>query len=417
MIGAGVFTSLGFQLLDFSSGFVLLSLWVIGGVTALCGALCYAELGAALPRSGGEYNFLSRIYHPSAGFVAGCISATIGFAAPTALVALAFGAYLQAVFPWLSATWLAIGLILLLTLAHSTTHELSGQTQRWFTSLKILLILIFCIAGWWYAPQLQQPGFAPEPGDFERITSGAFAVALIYVNYAYTGWNAATYITSEIEDPKRSLSRVLMLGTVTVTALYLLLNASFLLLAPMEAMAGREEIGHIVAQHAFGQQGGNIMAIILALLFISTASAMIMAGPRTLQCLGEDFSLFRILARKNQHGVPNVAILAQSIIALLFVLSASFEQILVFAGFLFGISSFLTVLGVFVLRHTQPELERPYTLPLFPLPPLVFLAVTGWTLTYIAIERPTEALWGSAIIGIAVLIYGLNRAAERLNTP
>ena len=411
MIGAGVFTSLGFQLLEFRSGFVLIMLWVVGGVTALCGALSYAELGTALPRSGGEYNFLSRIYHPGAGFAAGWISATIGFAAPTALVALTFGAYLEAAVPWLERTWLALGLITLLTFAHSTTRERSGQTQRWFTSLKIILIVAFCLAGWLLAPELQQPAFAPNVGDVELITSGAFAVALIYVNYAYTGWNAATYLTGELEDPQRSLSCVLILGTLAVTLLYLLLNGTFLLLAPMDAMAGHEEIGHIAASHAFGTIGGKIMGIVLALLFVSTVSAMLMAGPRTLQCIGQDFPLFRLLARTNQDGVPSIAIYALGALSLIFVMSASLEQILVFAGFTLGVSSFLTVLGVFVLRVREPELERPYRIALYPLPPLVFLLVTGWTLVFIALQRPTEALWGMAIIAAGAVLYFLSRFA------
>ena len=413
MVSVGVFTSLGFQLLDFRSGFVLLMLWVVGGITALCGALSYAELGAALPRFGGEYNFLSRIYHPGAGFAAGWISASMGFAAPTALVALTFGAYLEAVVPWLERIWLAFGLIALLTFAHSRTRERSGRMQRWFTSLKILLIIAFCLTGWLLAPELQRPGFAPNVGDFELITSGAFAVALIYVNYAYTGWNAATYFTGELEDPKRNLSRVLVLGTLAVTLLYLLLNGTFLLLAPMDAMAGHEEIGHIAASHAFGTRGGNIMGTILALLFVSTASAMLMVGPRTLQCIGQDFPLFRLLARTNQDGVPSIAIYALGTLSLIFVMSASLEQLLVFAGFTLGVSSFLTVLGVFVLRIREPELERPYRIALYPLPPLVFLIVTGWTLVYIAWQRPTEALWGMAIIAAGAVLYFLSCFATR----
>lgn len=405
MIGAGVFTSLGFQLLDFRSGFVILMLWVVGGITALCGALSYAELGAALPRSGGEYNFLSRIYHPGVGFVAGWISATIGFAAPTALVALTFGAYLEAVFSSLDRTWLAIGLITSLTLAHSATRKLSGQTQRWFTSTKVLLILAFCVAAWLLAPELQTPGFLPNAGDFSLITSSAFAVALIYVNYAYTGWNAATYLTGELQEPQRNLSRVLILGTLAVTLLYLLLNVTFLLLAPMEAMAGHEEIGHIAANYAFGAAGGDIMGVILALLFISTASAMIMAGPRTLQCVGQDFPLFGVLSKTNQDGVPNIAIYALGALALVFAMSASLEQVLVFAGFTLGISSFLTVLGVVVLRLKEPELDRPYRIPWYPLPPLVFLLVTGWTLIYIAAGRPAEALWGVGIMLAGTVLY------------
>ena len=148
MVGTGIFTSLGFQLLDIQSGFVLMMLWTVGGVTALCGALTYAELGSALPRSGGEYNFLTEIYHPGAGFVSGWVSATIGFAAPSALAAITFGTYLASVFPRLSPTWLAVGLVVLLALAHANTRRSSGGIQRIFTSMKIVLIVSFCVVAW-----------------------------------------------------------------------------------------------------------------------------------------------------------------------------------------------------------------------------------------------------------------------------
>ena len=186
MIGTGVFTSLGFQLVDIRSGFVLLALWAVGGLTALCGALTYAELGAALPRSGGEYNFLSRIYHPSAGFISGWVSATIGFAAPTALAAITFGTYLSSVFPILSPTLLACALVIALTAIHATTHRNSGGVQRWFTALKVLLILGFCGLAWLLAEHPQPVQFLPASGDGALLASSAFAVSLIYVCLLYT---------------------------------------------------------------------------------------------------------------------------------------------------------------------------------------------------------------------------------------
>ncbi len=199
MIGTGVFTSLGFQLVDIQSGFVLIMLWVVGGLTALCGALTYAELGAALPRSGGEYNFLSQIYHPSLGFISGWISATIGFAAPTALAAITFGTYLASVFPALSPSWLACGLVFILTALHSSSRRNSGGLQRVFTSLKIFLILAFCLLCWLLVDQPQEVNFLPTRGDAALLTGSTFAISLIFVNYAYTGWNAATYLTGELD--------------------------------------------------------------------------------------------------------------------------------------------------------------------------------------------------------------------------
>ena len=405
MIGTGVFTSLGFQLLEIQSSFVILMLWLIGGLTALCGALTYAELGSALPRSGGEYNFLSRIYHPGAGFVSGWISATIGFAAPSALVAITFGTYVASVFPGISPTWLAALLIVALAAVHSSTRRASGGTQRAFTYLKVGLIVAFCILTWTLVETPQDIRLLPAPGDGALLASGAFAVALIYVNYAYTGWNAATYLLDELERPAETLSRILLVGTGIVLILYLLLNFSFLYAAPVDAMAGKIEIGYIAARFVLGESGAAIMGIVLALLLVSTVSAMTLAGPRVLQVVGQDFKVFRLLGRTNANGVPTIAILFQSALALAFVVTASFESILVFAGFTLGASSALTVAGVFVLRWRESSLERPYRVPMYPIPPLIYLGVTGWTLVYISVRRPMECLAGLSIIGFGVVCY------------
>ena len=417
MIGTGVFTSLGFQLLEIQSGFVLLMLWAVGGVAALCGALCYAELGAALPRSGGEYNFLGQIYHPGMGFVAGWISATIGFAAPTALAAITFGAYLSSVFAALSPNACATALVAGLALVHMGTRQGSGGVQRWFTGLKVVFIAIFCVAALGQAGAGQPIAFLPARGDGALLTGGAFAVALIYVNYAYTGWNAVTYLSSELRNPQRVLPLVLTLGTAAVALLYLLLNFTFLYAAPIDAMAGELEVGYIAARHVFGERGAAIMGVALAMLLISTASAMILAGPRVLQVIGEDFRAFRLLARTNAEGLPSVAVATQSALALAFIWTSTFESILVFAGFTLGFCTFMTVGGVFVLRIRRPHLPRPYRLTAFPLPPLVYLAITGWTLAYIVRERPGEAMLGLALVAAGAAFYGISRRFEARARP
>ena len=186
MVGTGVFTSLGFQLLDITSGFALLFLWVLGGLTALCGAISYAELGATLPRSGGEYNFLSQIYHPAAGFVSGWISMSVGFAAPTALAAMTFSAYLTSSLlgdvPNFLEKFIAVGLLLTLAAVHSTNHRNSGRTQTVFTTLKVLVILLFIVASLTVVSNPQPISFLPKVGDVQLITSGAFAVAVSYTH-------------------------------------------------------------------------------------------------------------------------------------------------------------------------------------------------------------------------------------------
>lgn len=412
MVGTGVFTSLGFQLADIRSVFVLLLLWAVGGITALCGALCYAELGAALPRSGGEYNFLSRVLHPGVGFVGGWVSATIGFAAPSALAAITFGVYLSSVFPSLDETWLACLLIVVLTGLHCSSRRNSGTTQTLFTWLKIALILGFCGLALWWVETPQPISIAPTTADPQLLTGGAFAVSLIYVSYAYTGWNSATYLSGELADPQTQLPRILAGGTLLVLLLYLLLNYTFLAVAPMDAMAGQVEVGYIAAQYAFGPVGAQVMGVLLSLLLISTVSAMSLAGPRVLQMVGEDFSIFRALGRTTEQGVPRIAIIAQAVLTLIFIISASFKEILLFAGFTLAANTVAVVASLFVLRIREPDLPRPFKVPLYPLPALVFLGITLWTLYYVVLENPRQAGFGLLIFLGGGVVYGLVRMYE-----
>lgn len=405
MVGTGVFTSLGFQLLGIQSFFVLMMLWFVGGLTALCGALTYAELGANLPRSGGEYNFLTRLYHPCAGFISGWVSATVGFAAPVALAAMTFGAYLSAVFPNISPTGSALALVILLTAVHCLSRQTSSSIQQAFTALKVLLILLFCAVIFIWGGAYQAADFSPQAGDEKLIFSGAFAVALIYVNYAYTGWNSATYVTSELENPQRSLPIVLFIGTCIVMVLYLMLNFTFLSAAPISILEGKLEVGVIVADHALGANGGKAMGAVLALLLISTVSAMTMAGPRVLQAIGEDFSLFSKLASLNRHGVPMIAIVFQGALALVFIVSATFESVLIFSSFVLGVNTLFSVIGVFVLRWKKMNIKGAYKTFAYPFAPLTYLSVTLWTLIYVLISRPIEGWIGIAMIAVGAVLY------------
>ena len=400
MVGTGVFTSLGYQLVTLQSGFALIMLWVVGGIVAICGALSYAELGAALPRSGGEYNFLGRIYHPGAGFVSGWVSATIGFSAPVALAAMTFGAYTRSsLLPDASdqvTTWtergLAVALIIVLTFIHTRQRETSGVFQSVFTAIKVIVILALSVAGLILVADFQPVSLLPQAGDVTALTSGAFAVSLIYVSYAYTGWNVATYLTDELKDPQRSLPVIL-----------------FLLTTPMELMVGEVEIGVIAARYVFGQTGAMLTGAVLGVLLISTVSAMTIAGPRVLQVVGQDIPVFRFLARSNSDGMPTTAVRIQSGLALLFVLTATFDQGLVFAGFTLALNSLFAVFGLFVLRWTQPNLPRPVRVPLFPIVPIVFLSLSLWTLAYVALERPQEVAVSIGLILTGALIYALSR--------
>ncbi|MBF2016394.1 MAG: amino acid permease [Rivularia sp. T60_A2020_040] len=404
MIGTGVFTSLGFQVVDIKSGFTLLFLWMVGGIFALCGALSYGELGAAMPYSGGEYYYLSRIYHPVVGFLSGWVSVTVGFAAPIAAAAMALGAYFKSVFPLISSTAIALGVVIFVSLIHSRNKAFGSYFQQIFTILKVLLIVVLIVCGLFLA-EPQQLGFLPSIGDVNLIFSSPFAISLVYVTYSYSGWNAAVYLASEVEEPEKNLPRSLIAGTLIVMVLYLLLNFIFLHTTPINKLVGELEVGYIAANQIFGTFGAKVMGILISFGLISSISSMVLAGPRVTQAIGEDIPLFKLLARKNSSGIPYFAILLQLFIVTVLILTSSFQAVITYLGFTLTLSSFITVLGIFVYRLRYPEAPRPYQTWGYPFTPIVFLAISLWMLVFILIDKPVESLTGLGTVAIGLIVY------------
>ena len=404
IIGTGVFTSLGFQVADIHSGFALLMLWIVGGIAALCGALCYGELSAALPRSGGEYHFLSEIYHPALGFMAGFISATVGFTAPIALAAMAFGKYFHGVFNFGSPILLSFVTVWIVALFHFGNLRLGSTFQNVWTLVKLLLIAALIGAGL-LIEEKQPITFLPHAADTMAIFSGAFAVALVYVMYSYSGWNASSYIIGEVKNPERNVPRSLLVGTTIVMAAYVLLNAVFLATAPQDEMRGQLEVGLIAGKHIFGENGGRIVGAVICLGLISAISSMTWIGPRVTMSMGEDHWLLRFLGRKNAEGVPANAVLVQLLIVNLLLLTRSFELVVIYIQFALLLCSLLTVIGVVVLRMARPEIARPYRVWLYPIPPIVFAAITVWMMVYLLRSKTTESIAGLGTAIAGFLLY------------
>ena len=406
MVGVGVFTSLGFQVQTLSSGFSLMLLWVVGGVVAFCGATCYAELAGMFPRSSGEYNFLHRTYHSVFGFLAGWLSATVGFAAPVALAAMAFGEYAKPLLPGISPLVLGLGVIWLVTMFHLSGIRYGSAFQNISTVVKLVLIVVFIVAG--FAVGEPQPiSFAPATSDFNQIITAAFAINLAFVMYAYSGWNASAYIVGELHEPHRTLPIALFAGVGIVLLLYVGLNAVFLYTTPIEKMAGQIQVATIVGDHVFGPLGGRLVGALICLGLISSVSAMMWIGPRVTMVMGEDFSLLRVFAHKSKFGVPSFAIGFQLLVASLLLLTQSFEAVLDFIQFSLTLCSFFTVLGVIVLRYTKPAHERPYRAWLYPITPIVFLGVTGFMLYYLLVSRPQQALAGVLLMLAGLILYAI----------
>ena len=414
MIGTGVFTSLGFQVMDIHSGFAIIMLWFVGGILALCGAFTYGEIGSAFPESGGEYNYLSRLYHPAIGFLSGWVSVTVGFAAPIAAASVALAQYVTKIYPQLDALTISFTVIIVITMIHSINLQAGGIFQRGFTWVKIICILMFIGFGLFYVPG-HHTDFMPHAAAWKDVLSPAFAGSLVYVTYAYSGWNAAAYISGEMLNPRKNLPRALFVGTLIVMAIYTLLNFVFLYSVPMDELKGVIEVGYLSANKIFGLQVGQFMSLVIAVLLVSTISAMILAGPRVMQSMGQDIKGLRFFARSKKNNVPYVAIIFQSIIALVLVATSSFQALITYVSFTLNLFTFLTVAGIFILRRKFKHIDTAYKTPFYPITPILFLGILLWVIINIIRERPMESMYGLCTVLLGLLIYFVgnrNKASE-----
>ena len=404
MIGTGAFTTLGLQLEWLSNGLALLLLWALGGLVAWCGAVSYAELGSRLPKSGGEAHFLSEIFHPLLGFLSGWVSLTVGFAAAVALSAMAVGTYLATWTGWPPVVT-AAGSIVLLSLAHSLGTRQSSVLQNSLTGVKLLVVGGLGLAG------ALLPAPAAHAVDWSlaglgTVWSPGAAVAMISVFYAFSGWNAAAYIVGEIRTPGRNLPRALVFGTLVVSGLFLLLQYGFLRQAGAAALSGQIDVARVAASAMFGPRVGQGVSVLIGVLLLTGISAMIWIGPRVVRAMGDRHQLWRTFGRPSAGGLPLRATWLQGGISLFLVFTASFERVLLYSGFVLQVFTFLAVAGLLWLRWAGPrEPGFFYRSPLFPLPQLVFLVFSGWSMGYLLVNQPVESLLGLLNVAAGLVAY------------
>jgi APA family basic amino acid/polyamine antiporter len=418
MVGSGVFTSLGFLAVGLSSGFALLMLWVLGGAIALFGALTYSEASVLFPRSGGEYHFLTEMFHPALGFLAGWISFLVGFAAPVAAAAMGLGRYLTSALALSGETarfagmpvssWIAIGVVAALTAIHSLDKAVGARFQNVITIFKVVFIILIVILGLAMGKSAGL-SFAPTGRALRDILSPAFAVSMFFVTFSYSGWNAAAYVAGEIDDPQRNVPRSLISGTLIVIGLYILLNFVFLRTVPLTELSGKIEVGYVFAGRVFGNAGGRLLSGIIAFLLLSSISAMIIAGPRISRVIGEDYRLFRALGRTTSKDIPVLAIVVQGLLSVFYIVTSTFDQVIVFIGFTLNLFTFMTVLGVMRMRKKRPDLPRPYKTIGYPWVPLAFLVIHVYIIVYGLIFRPKESLAGLGLTAVGLVVYALDR--------
>jgi APA family basic amino acid/polyamine antiporter len=405
MVGTGVFTTTGVVLPLVGSPLAVLAIWAVSGVLALCGAAAYAELGAMMPRAGGEYVYLTRAFHPAVGFMAGWLALLVGFAAPTAAGALAFGKYLHAATPAVPQQGAAFALIVALTVAHMADVRFGALVQTVVTALVLILIAAF-VGGAALSGRGDLANLASSVPAVEASSrAGGIALGLVYVGYAYFGWNSIAYVAGEVRDPGRTLPRALVAGTGLVTLLYLALNFVFVWAAPAAALSGRIEVAHVAATALFGARAAALLSVLVAMAVAGCVGAMMLAGPRILVAMAEDGLFLRALARRSARGAPTAAVVLQGALAMAIALGVPFDRILVYVGFTLNLTAGASVAAVFVLRRRAPDADRPHRALGWPVSGLLFLALVTAMTVFAIRDRPWESAAGFATIVVGCLAY------------
>ena len=410
MIGSGVFVSAGFMAQDMGPGPLLLA-WVVGGALALAGTLAYATASRLVPRSGGEYRYLSDLMHPALGYLAGWATLLLGFSAPIAINAVAAASFAGTLLPLPSVQGVAAASILAMTLVHALDLDLSRRTQNGLVVVKLALVVGFVLLGL-VAGSSAWPGWAPP-----RPTSGfplaAFATSLFYIAYAFSGWNAAIYVAEEFHDPGRDVPRSMAAGCALVAALYLLVNWIFVAnLTPERAAAvlhyeqSRVTLGHLVTQDLIGPRGAAVMSAFAVVTFLSTMSAMTFAGPRVCAAMAEDGFLPRVLAGRTGRP-PAASVALQGALALALLYTHRLQETLQNVGAILTLFSALTAFSLFWVRFRRPELRRPSAASLAAAG--LYVVSAGWML-YFGLQGHTHLVgWLLAVVAFTLLAYVVTR--------
>lgn len=423
VIGSGIFTTTGFMARDLGDAGLILSLWIVGAILALAAAISYSELGAALPRVGGEYVYITEAYGPLLGFLSGWASFTVGFAAAIAAGAVSFASYLSQVLPVgnkgnLTEIPLALALVWGLTGFHVVSLATGAWLQRFLTVMKVGTILGLVVGA-----------FAFGHGNWEYLSVrqavatpsfGTMVVSLIFVMYAYSGWNAAGYIAGEIAEPGRNIPRAMIAGTLFVGIIYLLLNLVYVYALPVTTLAQSPvlPVAEKASMAMFGPQGARLITVMLCISISAAVSAMIWAGPRVYYTMAKDRRFPAVFTHTwGETGIPRTSILLQSLWATMLILSGTFEQLVIYSGLVLTVFSALAVGGVVVLRRRRPDLARPFQVPLYPLLPVLYGTVAVLIIVYSALERPTESGWALATVLAGLPVYFFYRHQLHAHQP
>ena len=410
MIGAGVFLSTGYMAQSLTPKQILLA-WVVGAFLALAGARAYASIAQVVPHSGGEYKYLSTLIHPALGYLAGWASLLLGFSAPIAIDAIAAGAFANTLVSWVDPKIFGALIIILLTGVHAVGMRFSVTTQNILVIIKIALVAGFIVIGLWGGHN-SWPEWQP-PNPSEGFPFGPFMQNLLFITFAFSGWNAAVYAASEFRNPRRDVSRAIILGCALVGVLYMAVNWVFVANLTPEQCAivtsdetGRITLGHLIMKNLIGHTGAACMSILVIIAFISAMSAMTFLGPRVYSEMAKDGFLPRILQGRDGKA-PVGAVILQGVIALFLVFAYQLGEVLSNVGAILTLFSALTVFGVFWMyfRRRNSYKFSPVTL----IAGIFYLVLSGVMLYFGFKMSGSLNLWVGACILASLIGYFLTR--------
>lgn len=413
VIGAGIFVTPALVASHTGDAQALLIAWGLGGIVALAGALCYAELATTYPHSGGDYHYLSRGFGRSLAFLFGWARITVIPTGSIALLAFAFGDYAsQAVSfgPHSSALW-AAAVVIALTLLNMAGVRHGSRTQNLFTVLEVAGLLVVVIAGLFLVAPAGA-AVAPPPGAQQ---ASVFGLAMVFVMLAFGGWNEASYISAEVRGPRINVVIALVVSIVVVTLLYLLVNLAYLRGLGFAGMAGSSAVAADLLRRAFGDTGAWLIAAVVAVAALTSANATILLGARTSYAVGRDFAPFGGLGRWHPRtNSPTAALALQGCIALALVgvgamTRKGVETMIEFTAPVFWFFFLLAGISLFVLRWREPHVIRPFRVPFYPFTPLLFCATSAWLFYSSVRYAGVGSLLGIAVLGIGALLLLLGR--------
>lgn len=410
IIGAGIFFVSGSVAKSTGSPSEFFGVWILGGFIALAGALCNGELGGMFPRSGGEYVFLRSAYAPWVGFLSGWTGLVVAFPGSIATLASGFGRSIADLLhlplsPW--QNFFGGVAVVLLTALNALGHRPGKVAQNLLSSTKIVLFVALIGFGF-LQPSTVQPILAGATSTVNAAGEhGPLSGALLPVLFSYSGWNAAAYLTGEIREPGKNLSKALVLGTVISMLLYLGLNAVYMRMVPLPEMRTTEgSVARVCLDRIFGRGMSAPFSAMIAISIASSLQASVMVGPRIYKAMAEDGLFFKAFGRMHARtGTPLAAVLTQGAIALLLLAWGKFDELLTFTAFAIELFSALTVCAVIVLRVRKPNLERPFRVPGYPITPLVYVAVIGWVLYTVLAHGVREAMYGLGLVLLGLPAY------------